>query len=134
MPREERTFFWFICYDFEAILQKVDDRPTETLAWTHQHNPTSESLCSNIETHRGPVCLVGEMDIHETETISVSHFYWLWRNSMSSVTIAKVNCTAIRVGIQYQLPFELYRLINHLYKHLFFYEMLVYNTPVVNFV
>ena len=51
---------------------------------------------------------------------------------MSYVTIAKVRCTAIRVGIQYQLPFELYCLINHLYKQLFFYEMLVYNTPFVN--
>ncbi|MCG7865753.1 MAG: C2H2-type zinc finger protein, partial [Candidatus Thiodiazotropha taylori] len=58
VPREERTFPWFICYDFEAILQKLDDRPTETLAWTHQHVPISVALCSNVKGHRDPVCLV----------------------------------------------------------------------------
>ncbi|MES9993656.1 MAG: C2H2-type zinc finger protein, partial [Candidatus Thiodiazotropha sp.] len=58
VPKEERTFPWFICYDFEAILKKVDDRPTEMLTWTHQHVPISVSICSNVEGHRDPTCLV----------------------------------------------------------------------------
>ena len=58
VPSEERTFPWFICYDFEAILQKVDDKPTGNLAWTHQHVPISVSLCCNVESHQDPVCLV----------------------------------------------------------------------------
>ncbi len=31
VPSDQRTFPWFICYDFEAVLEKVDDRPPSSL-------------------------------------------------------------------------------------------------------
>lgn len=58
VPEKERTFPWFICYDFEAILQRVDDQPTQMLQWTQQHVPISVSICSNVEGHTDPVCIV----------------------------------------------------------------------------
>ena len=58
MSEEDRTYPWYICYDFEALLQKVQDRPTDTLQWTHKHIPVSVSLCSNVEGHSEPTCIV----------------------------------------------------------------------------
>ena len=58
VSEEDRTYPWYICYDFEALLQKVQDRPTDTLQWTHKHIPVSVSLCSNVEGHSEPTCIV----------------------------------------------------------------------------
>ena len=58
VPEKDRTFPWFVCYDFEAVLQKVQDRPTDMLQWTHKHVPISVSLCSNVNGHTVPFCLV----------------------------------------------------------------------------
>lgn len=58
VPEDQRTFPWFICYDFEALLRKVSDKPTDFLQWTQQHVPVSVSLCSNIEGHTDPFCIV----------------------------------------------------------------------------
>ena len=58
VPEGDRTFPWFVCYDFEALLQKVHDQPTDMLQWTHKHIPISVSICSNVEDHTNPLCLV----------------------------------------------------------------------------
>ena len=58
VPEDERTFPWFVCYDFEALLQKIQDRPTEALHWTAKHIPVSVSICSNVEGYTDPVCFV----------------------------------------------------------------------------
>ena len=58
MPENERTFPWYICYDYEALLQKIHDQPTDMLQWTHKHVPVSVSICSNVKGHTEPVCLV----------------------------------------------------------------------------
>ena len=60
VPEDQRTFPWFVCYDFEALLQKADDLPTESLQWTHRHVPISVSICSNVEGHIQPVCIVDQ--------------------------------------------------------------------------
>ena len=58
VPEDQRTYPWFVCYDFEALLQKIQDCPTESLQWTHKHIPISVSICSNVEGHREPICIV----------------------------------------------------------------------------
>ena len=58
VSNDERTFQWFICFDFEALLQQVHDRPTEFLQWTQKHLPISVSICSNVEGHTNPMCIV----------------------------------------------------------------------------
>ena len=72
VPVDERNFPWYICYDFEALLQKVQDQPTDMLRWTHKHAPVSVSLCSNVEGQTDPVCLV-DADQDQLVTHMVSH-------------------------------------------------------------
>ena len=58
VPEKDRSFPWFMCYDFEALIQKVQVQQTDMLQWTHKHVPVSVSICSNVEGHTNPVCLV----------------------------------------------------------------------------
>ncbi|MCG8047556.1 MAG: hypothetical protein N0E48_18330, partial [Candidatus Thiodiazotropha endolucinida] len=58
VPEDERVFPWYACYDFEAILQKIQEQPTEALQWTAKHIPISVSICSNVEEFTDPVCFV----------------------------------------------------------------------------
>ncbi|XP_053391893.1 uncharacterized protein LOC128554633 [Mercenaria mercenaria] len=58
VPKDQRTYPWILCYDFEAMLQKVNERPTEYLQWTQKHVPISVSICSNVEGHTEPMCIV----------------------------------------------------------------------------
>ena len=51
VPENECTFPWYICYDYEALLQKIHDQPTDMLQWTHKHVPVSVSICSNVKGH-----------------------------------------------------------------------------------
>ena len=60
VPEKERLFPWFICYDLEALLEPVDDRPTIMLQWTQKHIPVSVSICSNIKGYTEPTCIVEE--------------------------------------------------------------------------
>ena len=59
MPEVQCTFQWFVCY--EALLQRASDLPTESLQWTHRHIPISVSICSNVEGHIQPVCIVDQL-------------------------------------------------------------------------
>ena len=72
VPEKERTFPWFVCYDFEALLQKIQEQPTDMLQWTHKHMPVSVSICSNVEGYLDPVCLVdGDQDKLVQSMVSV---------------------------------------------------------------
>ena len=53
-----RTFPWLICYYFEVLLRKIQDQATDMLQWTHKHVPVSVSICSNVEGHTDPICIV----------------------------------------------------------------------------
>lgn len=50
---------YFICYDFEAMLNKIDENQKNT-KWTAQHIPISVSVCSNIPNFTEAVCIVNE--------------------------------------------------------------------------
>lgn len=58
VPEAERAFPWYMCYDFETLLLKVQHRPSESLQWTQKYVPISVFICSNVEGHTVPVCLV----------------------------------------------------------------------------
>ena len=46
--QENKFFDFYITYDFETILSKIEDKRTETLSFTNKHLPVSFSLFSNI--------------------------------------------------------------------------------------
>jgi hypothetical protein len=49
VDRDLREFPWFAVYDMEAMLLKSDERSSGgKLAWTHEHQPVSASVCSNV--------------------------------------------------------------------------------------
>ncbi|KAJ8321637.1 hypothetical protein KUTeg_000108 [Tegillarca granosa] len=58
VPQAERTYPYFMCYDFKALLQNINDRPTDYLSWTEKHVPISVSICSNVPGHTDPHCIV----------------------------------------------------------------------------
>ncbi|KAJ8311825.1 hypothetical protein KUTeg_010638 [Tegillarca granosa] len=60
VPVTDRTFPWFIVYDFEAMLEKVDQDQTPYLKWTRKHIPISVSVCSNVPGYTEPFCIVDE--------------------------------------------------------------------------
>ncbi len=47
-PNKNKFFDYYITYDFETILSKIEDKRTETLSFTNKHLPVSFSLFSNI--------------------------------------------------------------------------------------
>jgi hypothetical protein len=67
-----RQFYpWFITFDFESILIKIDERPTEKLHWTEKHKPISVSICSNVPDFQDPVCKVnGDLNLLLAEMIT----------------------------------------------------------------
>jgi len=64
VPPEEQIFPWFIAYDFEAMLQKLDATGDGKLQYTAKHVPISVSLCSNAPGHTKPVCII-DTDLHK---------------------------------------------------------------------
>ncbi|KAJ8311210.1 hypothetical protein KUTeg_011238 [Tegillarca granosa] len=58
VPQAERTYPYFIYYDFEALLQNINDRPTDYLSWTEKHVPISVSICSNVPGYTNPHCII----------------------------------------------------------------------------
>ena len=63
VDQSQRTYPWFIVFDFEAMLTKTPGHCTKKQQFINQHIPISVSLCSNIPDHINPVCLVNpDMD------------------------------------------------------------------------
>ena len=58
IPAEDRFFPWFAVFDFEAMLEKIREEPTEKLLWNQKHCPVSVSLCSNVDPFESPVCFI----------------------------------------------------------------------------
>jgi len=60
VPESQRTFPWFIVFDFEAMLTKSQERNSEKLQWTQKHVPISVSVCSNVPDYDQPRCFVDD--------------------------------------------------------------------------
>lgn len=41
VPQTEQTYAHFMCYDFEDLIQKIHDSPTQYLSWPEKHVPVS---------------------------------------------------------------------------------------------
>ncbi len=59
---EQRFFPWFATYDFEALLERVEDDEGSSakLTWERKHRPIAVSVASNVEGFTEPVCFVEE--------------------------------------------------------------------------
>jgi hypothetical protein len=58
LPDEEKFYPWFITFDFEAVLQQINDHPTSKLRWIEKHQPISVSVCSNVDSYKDAVYFV----------------------------------------------------------------------------
>ena len=58
VPYQRRFFPFLICYDFEAILQKIPVDAGKKLKLTHRHIPVSCSVASNVPGHTEPHCII----------------------------------------------------------------------------
>ncbi len=77
----DRFFPWFATYDFEALLEKVEDgEGSAKLTWETKHRPISVSLASNVEGFTDPVCFVEE-DVDTLLSSMVNHLKAISRKS-----------------------------------------------------
>ena len=53
-----QTFPYFIVYDFEAVLEKINDEQTTKLKWTAKHIPISVSITSNVPGYTDAKCII----------------------------------------------------------------------------
>ena len=60
VPRNDRTYPYFIVYDFEAMLTAIHEQTTDNLIWTQEHVPIAVSVCSNVPEFTSPKCFVNE--------------------------------------------------------------------------
>ena len=60
VPKNNRVFPYFVCFDFEAILAKETVNCTDKMKFTHRHVPVSCSIASNVPGHRRPKCIIDE--------------------------------------------------------------------------
>ena len=59
VPTDGRLYLWFIVYDFEAILSRLEeDAPTPHLPWLRKHEPISVSVASNVGGFEEAWCFV----------------------------------------------------------------------------
>ena len=58
VPQADRTYPWFAVYDFESILEKIDESNTNKLHWDRKHRPISVSVSSNVSKFTDTVCFV----------------------------------------------------------------------------
>ena len=58
VPQKERVFPYFITYDFEAVLQKLNNDTAKKLIWEEKHVPISVGVGSNVEEYKEGVCFV----------------------------------------------------------------------------
>ena len=55
---EDRVYPWFIVYDFEAVLEKLQHSTSSVTELTNKHFPISVAVCSNISQYRKPICIM----------------------------------------------------------------------------
>ena len=58
VPVADQFFEYFAVFDFEAILNKRQDRISEKSVWLTEHLPISVSICSNLPDFEDPRCFV----------------------------------------------------------------------------
>ena len=63
--QENKFFDYYITYDFETILSKIEDKRTDTLSFTNKHVPVSFSLFSNIPGYDKDPIFVCHNDVKE---------------------------------------------------------------------
>jgi hypothetical protein len=63
--QENKFFDYYITYDFESILSKIEDKRTDTLSFTNKHVPVSFSLFSNIPGYDKDPIFVCHNDVKE---------------------------------------------------------------------
>ena len=51
VPEHERFFPWFAVYDFESILEKIEESSSQSLRWVRKHKPISVCISSNVENY-----------------------------------------------------------------------------------
>lgn len=54
----ERFYEWFLVYEFESMLVPNNSQSSVNLQYTEQHVPISVSVCSNVDDHTEPRCIV----------------------------------------------------------------------------
>lgn len=54
----ERFYEWCLVYDFDSMLVQINSQISVNLQYTEQHVPISVSVCSNIDDHTEPRCIV----------------------------------------------------------------------------
>lgn len=54
----ERFYEWFLVYDFESMLVPINSQSSVNLQYTEQHVPISVSVCSNVDDHTEPRCII----------------------------------------------------------------------------
>jgi hypothetical protein len=63
--QENKFFDYYITYDFETILSKIEDKRTDTLSFTNKHLPVAFSLFSNIPGYDKDPIFVCHNDVKE---------------------------------------------------------------------
>jgi hypothetical protein len=63
--QQNKFFDYYITYDFETILSKIEDKRTDTLSFTNKHLPVSFSLFSNIPGYDKDPIFVCHNDVKE---------------------------------------------------------------------
>ena len=58
VPNDLRTSPYFAVYDFESLLERRADNPSDKLSFTHYHIPISVSINSNVPGFQSPCHLV----------------------------------------------------------------------------
>ena len=55
---QQRTYPWFIVYDFESIQPPADTQTAGKIERQREHHPISVSMCSNFPQFQDPKCFV----------------------------------------------------------------------------
>ena len=97
---------YFAVFDFESILQKIEENSGEKTKYFQKHKPVSVSVCSNLDGYRNPKCFVNEnvkqlvTDMHEY----LSHIQDSYATIMSekySETLDKVKEKLKKLGFTF---------------------------------
>ena len=55
VSQKNRFYPYFLFYDFESILQRVETESESNSSWTHKHVPVSFSLASDVPGFEEPI-------------------------------------------------------------------------------
>ena len=101
----KKEFPYFITYDFEAILQKLNRDTTKRLIWEEKHVPISVGVGSNVEEFKNSVCYIS-YDLDELLSQMIERMHTIanavkknkYRNLLGSLK----NCKAFEIIFKHQ--------------------------------